>query len=297
MLPIVKPNQLSESALRYPSNAEFETMADQIEDKISIDEILDQLTNSPKGSEPIYQKIHAAVEPYIDRLPKPLQNPIRFGWKLMLGGNKTKAVTGWVNKYPQAMDRFFYNVFGKPIGEVDLSEPYKDSYFQIRRIGNVDKEIMIETPAGDLTLQSPKYKGQPYRYRFSVEASRWLLYAYIESLAKTESVTEALSSRDQKKLDKIYGRGTVVLEGKDTATDRSIRLYSVMESRGAQTNFELKEFFYLVGYEGKRVSMVESVTRGFQGRTNRDMYEYWNDAFLILVEDQAALDRWLAKSK
>lgn len=111
-----------------------------------------------------------------------------------------------------------------------------------------------------------------------------------------EDSEESLSRTDQKNLDKIYKRGDVVLIGKDTETNREIRLYSVMESRGAQTNFDLKEFFYVVGYKGKQVIMVAPTARGFQGRKNRDMYQWWQDNFLVMIEDEDALQRWLNRS-
>lgn len=114
---------------------------------------------------------------------------------------------------------------------------------------------------------------------------------------KVSRQVESLSSRDQKNLDKVYKRGNVVLQGKDTDKGTSITLYSVLESRGAQTKFEPKEFFYVVGLQDNRVVMAKPITRGFQGRSNREMYDYWNDTFLVMVEDQDALDRWLNKTK
>ena len=117
----------------YPSKSEFQNLEREIKDKYGenfIRDIMDRLDVDTYDME-LYQDIYNVVEPYIDELPKAIQNPIKFGWKLVLEGKMIIAGKGWRNKYPQIMSKFIYDISGGTYNHEDTYPHYILSYEDI----------------------------------------------------------------------------------------------------------------------------------------------------------------------
>ncbi|MFW6225422.1 MAG: hypothetical protein ACOC3V_00520 [bacterium] len=109
-------------------------------------------------------------------------------------------------------------------------------------------------------------------------------------------IKETMSPKDKSLFNKLKTVGSLVLIGVNTSENSKIQLYSLDQSRGYQTNYGSKEFFYLVGYRNNNISIIPITSnKSLNGRTKKSLMDWWDKEFLLDIVDQDALDRWLKR--